>query len=342
VNRTKFAMLGVAALAAALGGIWFLRDASVDTERRHTPTAMHQAANASKNASKKASVDPQASGADARSDPLATTSLRNTVEDGDVRFDANGMLVIDRDLRRRFDYYLSLIGEYELVQIRALFRRSLDNSIGPPRAAAVLDAFDRYVAFQRALDAAGIASVKDAAERLRRVSRLRRETLGAAMAEAFFGEEERLAELTLRRMRIASDPTLDANEKRAALIGLDAEAGHATRTEAGVSELIAEQNAQFAALRSTPEQRRAEREAAWGADAAQRLAQLDRARAAWDARVRTYIAERARIDADLRMDAQRRRQAIAALRARSFSPPEQRRVASLEAVGQLEATLGKP
>jgi lipase chaperone LimK len=332
-------MLGVAALAAALGVAWFLRDAvSRETiagaQDARTPAVADLSANADTR------TNAQASATSAQSDPLAETSLRGTVEDGEVRFDANGALAIDRDLRRRFDYYLSLIGEHDLAQIRARLQRSLENDVGPARAVAALEAFDRYVAFQRASDAAGIASVEDPAERLRRVAQLRRETLGATMAEAFFGDEERLAELTLRRMRIVSDPAMGANEKRAALTALDAETGHATRAEAGVSELVAEQNAQFAALRSTTEQRRAEREAAWGADAAQRLARLDRTRAAWEVRVRAYVAERARIDADPRLDAQRRQQAIATLRTRSFSPPEQRRIASLEAIGRLDAALG--
>ena len=81
---------------------------------------------------------------------------------------------------------------------------------------------------------------------------------------------------------------------------------------------------------------RDEREALFGAEAAARLAQADAEIAAWDARVRAYVQARDAIRADGRLDAAARDRAIATLQARSFDAAELRRIASLEAIGQLQ------
>ena len=60
------------------------------------------------------------------------------------------------------------------------------------------------------------------------------------------------------------------------------------------------------------------------------LAALDRAHAAWDARLGRYRAERAALQADGALDDAERSRRIAALQARSFSAAEQLRVAALD------------
>lgn len=268
-------------------------------------------------------------------DPWATGSLRGTAVDGDVRFDASGALVVDAELRRLFDYHLSLIGELDLRGIRERLRRTLAARLDAARIEIVLAHFDRYTDYLNALPRSAGAAEVDPARRLEALRRLRRERLGEAMATGFFAEEEALAELTVRRMAIAADPALDAARKREALAALDREAGYGARAAA---ELPAQAEAIERSAR-TPAERDAARRAQWGEDAAQRLAALDAQRADWEARVRRYAAARARIDTDARLDADTRARAVAALRARMFDANEQRRIASLEAIGRLDAAL---
>lgn len=268
-------------------------------------------------------------------DPLATGSLRGTAIDGDVRFDASGALVLDAELRRLFDYHLSLIGELDLRGIRERLRQTLAARLDAARVEIVLAHFDRYTDYLNALPRSAVAAESDPARRLDALRRLRRERLGEAMAAGFFAEEEALAELTVRRMAIAADPALDAARKREALAALDREAGYTARASAELPAL-AETIDRSA---RTPAERDAARRAQWGEDAAQRLAALDAERADWEARVRRYAAARARIDADVRLDADARTRAVAALRGQMFDPDEQRRIASLEAIGRLDATL---
>jgi lipase chaperone LimK len=332
VSRAFYRTVGAVVLATALaGGLWWWTAAA--------PSAARKAASANERIQPGADVRTEASPdtAQAAADPLATSSLRGTAVDGDVRFDARGALVLDTELRRFFDYHLSLIGEWPLSKIRDRMKQTLLARFDPMRAETVLGHFDRYTGYLQALSDSRIGDEPDAARRLDAVRRLRHDRLGPEMSEGFFAEEDALAALTLQRMRIAGDPDMSAERKREALDALDRDAGYAARESAG----LAEQAERLERNGLAPAERDAERAARWGADAARRLAALDAERAAWDARVRRYADARARIDADPRLDPQGRARAVAILRGRMFSAEEQRRIASLEAIGQLEATLSQ-
>lgn len=264
------------------------------------------------------------------------SSLRGTEVDGGASFDASGELVLDLALRRLFDYHLSLIGERDLLQIRQLLADYLLGRFDPRKTASVLGYFDRYAAYLQRLGESKIGESADPQQRLADAMALRRQMLGDAMATAFFAEEEALAALTLKRMDIAGDATLTAAQKSEQLAALDRSVGYTARADADTASVVAAQDRRFDSAQSSPDERAAEREALWGKEAAQRLAQLDDERARWDARVEQYLYARSRIDADRSLSAAARAQALATLRAQRFDAAEQRRIASLEAIGQLK------
>ncbi len=338
MSRAGRAAFGAAALAAALGlsAWWWLGARAPGAGSAASSTAPPAPAAAAADAD---AASPSAVGGAPAAGPLAATSLRGSAADGEVRFAPDGSLVLDLALRRYFDYHLSLIGERDPAQIRALLRDSLSARFAPAQVERVLAHFDRYVAYLQAVSQAGIAALQHPAERLAAAQRLRREMLGEAMAAAFFAEEDARAAYALRRFEIARDPALNAEQKRAKLEALARESGDSARTAAMLPELAAEHDAGLVQSERSAAERRAEREALWGAGAAQRLAALDAQRADWDARVRAYLAARAKLDADPRLSPAARAQAVQALRGRWFDANEQRRIASLEAVGQVEAAL---
>lgn len=267
---------------------------------------------------------------------LNASSLRGTEIDGEILLDASGRVVLDIGLRRLFDYYLSLVGERDIVQIRTMLKAHLLAKYSPVNTNSVLLYFDRYTDYLNALSDLNIGNIARPEERLQRVTDLRKKILGAEMASAFFSEEEALAALTLKRMAIAEDKNLSADEKARLLAELDAGENFSSRTEADTAALISEQTRQLDVLQLSDAERTAEREALWGKEAAGRLATLDQQRAQWDARVEQYLLERSRIDANRGLSDAARTQAIANLRARQFNDAEQRRIASLEAIGQLK------
>ncbi|MFD0725651.1 lipase secretion chaperone [Lysobacter brunescens] len=326
--------IGVALSAALAAGLWW---ASAST-----PTGSEADALAGTDASTQADADAaRDAGANAATN-AKPGSLRGTEFDGEVRFATDGSVIPDAGLRRLFDHVLSTMGETDLAGVRNLLRSYLQSRFDTARTERVLAVFDRYVAYQRALLEAPGARSTDPAVRLAEARRLRRSLLGDAMAEGFFAEEEALAELSLKRRDIVADPKLSADRKRELLDALDREAGYDARGDAEVAELAARQAEDIERRGLTATQRQAERSALWGPEAAERLAVLDAQQADWDARVLRYIEARNRMQQDPRLTPAQREQNITALRAAMFSAPEQRRVVSLEAIGQLQAALSTP
>lgn len=328
------------ARALGLGAAMFCIAASVflwQTNRRTGQIPAPEAERGEGSAKAGAAVDPSAAiGTPASAFAIDTSSLRGTEVDGSVSFDANGQVVLEPGLRRLFDYYLSLIGERDPHQIRQLLADHLLGRHGANRTQMVLKYFDRYVAYQQRLAETKIGDAVDPQERLAKAMALRRELLGDEMATAFFAEEEAQAALTLKRMAIAGDASLTADRKSELLAELDRSEGHTARSEADTASAVADQERRFAQAHASASQRAAEREALWGKDAAERLRRLDEERARWDSRIEQYLFARTRIDADRSLSPAARAQALSALRARHFDAAEQRRVASLEAIGQLK------
>jgi lipase chaperone LimK len=270
--------------------------------------------------------------------PNWPASLRDSAPDGEVTLDAAGRVRASLELRRLFDYFLSAIGELDVAAIRALLLAHVRGLHGEAVAAEVIALFDRYVDYQHALQALPTPIGESLRERLARVRELRRRVLDPAMADAFFADEERYTEYSLDRRDLVADRSLDAATRDARLAELDARLPPEQRArmqEANAAVLIDEQNRQFAALDLDPAQRQAEREALFGAEAAARLAAVDAEQAAWERRVAAYVQARDAIRADPALAPAARERAIAALRARSFDAAEQRRIGSLEAIGQL-------
>lgn len=286
-----------------------------------------------------ASADIAAPATPAPRSATLPASLRDSAPDGAVTLDPNGRVRPDLELRRLFDYFLSALGERDVAAIRALLLDHVRALHGEAVAAEVAALFDRYVDYQQALAAMNAPPGESLRARLERVRDLRRRLLEPGMAEAFFGDEERYTAYTLDRRDAMADASLDAAERDARLRELESRLSpeqRASLREANVAVLVDEQNRQFDALRLDPAQRQAEREALFGAEAAARLALADAEIAAWDARVRAYVQARDAIRADGRLDAAARDRAIATLQARSFDAAELRRIASLEAIGQLQ------
>lgn len=266
---------------------------------------------------------------------LAHSSLRGTTRDGEIRFDEEGVLRIDAALRRAFDWYLSLSGEFDPDAIRDLLFADSRDAHGEVTAQQVLLWFDRYVGLRAEL--AGSALSPDTATRLAQVVAARRRWLGAA-SEAMFGEEHADVAHTLERQAILADEAIDATQREARLDALDAARPPRARLaerDATAALLVEEQTRQFEHLGLDAASRHSERAALWGEDAADRLARLDRERSAWDARIAVYQHERDALARDARLDAAARASAIVALRERSFSPQERLRIEALEAIGAL-------
>ncbi|MED5621315.1 lipase chaperone [Ideonella sp. BN130291] len=121
------------------------------------------------------------------------SSLRGMAElDGSWDVDGQGRFQPTLALRRRFDQLLTLAGEAPVDEITAYIEHEVRDLVGAPGAAAVLDAWQRYLALQRT-PLRTAANSKDRQAWLAALAereQLRQRILGPQLTEAFFAEEQ--------------------------------------------------------------------------------------------------------------------------------------------------------
>jgi lipase chaperone LimK len=269
--------------------------------------------------------------------PLAATSLAGTTPDGAAMAAADQSLVLDPALIRRFDYWLTTVGERPIAAIRSDVEHDLDAHLGPRAARQAKDLFTRYVRFKEALKARRPAqptgrSVDILREGLRAMLALRATVFTDAESQALFGPQDAEASAALARMSIEQDPALSDAQRRDKLVALDARLPASVRAEreAPLAVVHLEEAAQrLRAQGGSEDDVYRMRAAATSPEAANRLADLDRDEAAWKARIAAYQAQRGTVLASPGSDADRAA-ALTDLRTRSFTPEEQRRLAAYE------------
>ena len=125
-------------------------------------------------------------------DRAVPSSLQGTEPDGGWRADARGHLIVERALRRRFDYWLSAVGEWKPDEIGARVLEAARHDLPPAAVAQLQLLWARYVelqrhAWQRAVQPAEPGSWRPALEERQSV---RRQLLAREAADAFYAEEE--------------------------------------------------------------------------------------------------------------------------------------------------------
>lgn len=280
-----------------------------------------------------AATDP-----DHASDPGAApgslpASLEGTEPDGAVQADAGGHLIIDIELRRLFDHFLIASGEEPIAAMRARIIAVLRARLPAGAAAEAIAILDRYLAYREA--ARALAPASDPAAGLDQVHELRTRMFSPAVVQAFFADEEAATYAALARRAVLQDGTLTAAERERRLAELEPQTPAAVREGRAAATAPLDEMAREARMRAagaSAQQIAAARTAAFGADAATRLAELDQARAAWDSRLARFRAERAALLADAALDDAERRRRVDELLARSFSATERIRVETLDRI----------
>jgi lipase chaperone LimK len=330
--------------AAALAALWLFVQREPVSAPRHVAQAGPTGRMATTNAPARATSRLAAPQATAASDAariallrarLARSSLRGAEPDGEVGLDASGRAAADESLRRLFDHFLSLTGEFTPDEIERLLRDEVERRHGAAIADQVHVLFARYVSMRGEL--ASMALSDDLATRFAQLRAVRRAWFGDDAAR-LFADEDRHTEQLLERAAVLRDPTLGREQRDARLEQIDAARPAAQRRaeqDATSALLVEAQTRQFEQSDTDPAARAADRSALWGEDAARRLAALDRERERWDQRVAAYRSARDLITSRANLTPSDRANAIGELRRASFGPNERRRIESLEAIGAL-------
>ncbi|RJS23903.1 lipase chaperone [Corallococcus sp. H22C18031201] len=279
--------------------------------------------------------------------PPVPGSLQDTTEDGALRVDASGHLVLSADVRRLFDYYLSATGEESPESLRARIIASMRAKLPASALDEALRVLDDYLAYRQAartLEVPAGSGPEDVAGRLDAVRRLRREHLGTEVADAFFAEDEQHDAVALQRMRLEKDTTLSSEERArriealeetlpADLRALRQEALHPLKQQAAERELVA--------AGASAEDLHQYRLSTEGPEATARLEALDQERAEWQRKLTAFRAKRQALTASI-ADPTERAAAAQRLLVDSFSPEERVRVQALEAMDAAQAQQPTP
>lgn len=282
------------------------------------------------------SAAPRMAGAAPAADALPE-SLRGTEVGGDLRVDAEGRFVPGPEAIALFDYFLAATGEEPRERIRARITAEIGRRL-PAEAARDAEALlDRYLGYRAAaaeLFAASDLSLADPERRFQRIRELRREWFGAGLASALFAGEEQVIAVELERQRVARDAEQGPAEREQRLAALEQQLPEAERAARREALAAIELRAAEAALRDAgagPAEIDAMRERRFGAEAAARLAALDRSRAQWTARVAAYRAEREALRAESLSDGDYQA-ALGELRDAHFAGPERARIDALDRI----------
>ena len=264
-------------------------------------------------------------------------SLAGTVADGELAVDESGRLVVTRETRRFFDYFLAGGGEEGVGRARARLVAEVRKRLPVSAVPEAIGLLDRYLAYRRRARLAEQAP--DVGARVSLLHALREQALGAEAARAFFADEEAADEAAIERARISADPSLDAAERGRRAARLEErlpEPVREARAQALAPLRLMQDEERLRASGASPAEIRALRERSFGAEAADRLEDLDRQRAAWQRRLDDYREARDAIARSDSLDAGARDRAIETLRAERFTPEERLRVVALDRIRETE------
>ena len=304
MHKAVWAGGAVAALAGAGALWWFLGGDTSPTDTAPPATQGQGPAQALARATPPPhplGQGPTTPGA-AGNDPLLTPGLRDAIEA--MLHDAGEAGSPDA-LKLRLE---ALVGQHFAPELTtralALARRYVDYRVALGQLRPPADPLDPH-AMRQALE---------------QRQKLRLQHFDVDEYEALFGQQQLLDQALLARLEIERNTALSAEEKRKALAETEAQLPaplRAQRSESVAHVGAAQQTAAFNAQRADDATRFAQRSATYGAEAAERLARLDREERDWNARLDQYQQARSAGQDAARLDQ---------LRQTLFTPEEQLRL----------------
>ncbi len=262
------------------------------------------------------------------------SSLEGTEADGSLEADGRGRLVLGPGVRRYFEHFLSAEGEESLAAVRARVVAGARARLPAAAAGEVEALFDRYLHYRDA--GRGLRQGEGLApeQAFARIAALRKETLGEEAAAALFADSAPLDALAVARLALAGDQSLTGAERASREAALESGLPPALRAARLLATEPLRLDAEEAAMRgagASADELAAAREQTSGREAAQRLAELDRARAQWQERLSDFARRRAALEQEEPVQSAREER-LHQLLAELFSPREQLRVLALARV----------
>lgn len=349
-KKTLFWVLPV--LVACLLLCWWLLAPSLHAFQAGSPSqqtlAAASAQTAIKRAPQTATLPPDAKrAAFARYASLGAklgvpaASLAGTQVDGAVAAGPDDQLLLGAGIHQLFDYFLSSLGEENLDTIQQRIAYYLQQNLPATAALQAWDLWGRYLHYRHSLAQipAANANPTELAHTLAARNALRRNLLGTAASQAFWGPEQAYDDYVVKTLHIRHSQSLNAAQKRQRLAALKAGLPSdvnkmltATMAPTNLSREVARKR-QLGVDEAQIDQLR---EDAFGAAAVARFDKLDARRAHWKKTYGHYRQQRQAIVAAGLTAADQQRQ-IKALRQRLFAANQLKRVAALDTIAAVKA-----
>ncbi|MFO0588597.1 MAG: lipase secretion chaperone [Polyangiaceae bacterium] len=286
--------LGIAALALGAAVLW-PREAPARPGGAQSKAPAAGAPAETKVPGPARAAAPVAKSGDAESaDVPLPSSLEGTEVDGSLDVGEDGHLVMSARTIALFDYFFAASGEESDAVIQSRINAYAKKHLREPALGEAVDLLGSYVAYRKAAASLGADDTKGPAERLAALRRLRRDHFGDA-AEALFGAEERLAEAAIAKVDAAKDRAASADDRADRIADADQKLTAPERQARAAMTRVITLRGDEETLRAggaDEEEIRRFRASTLGEEAAARLGELDRSRAAWRERVEAFRRDR--------------------------------------------------
>lgn len=270
-----------------------------------------------------------------------STSQQDTEINCQMVLDNTNRLVVNEQTRNCFEYFITQYGEKNLEQIKTDFKSYIGQNHKEPALSQILDLWERYLQYRQSMaditPASGLDQEDPAYYRsiYNSTQNLRKKFFSNYEIEGLFGTEDTYHEYTLDRMGILADKNLSEAQKaeklKALFEGLP-EDWKENLEQINKLDDLRKLTADIKARGGSADEIRQMRLNLVGAEATQRLENLDGERSQWKNSVNGYLAERDGI-VKSNMSASAKQQAIQDLRNKHFSRPEDKlRVETFEQV----------
>ncbi|HEX5513967.1 MAG TPA: lipase secretion chaperone [Gammaproteobacteria bacterium] len=268
-----------------------------------------------------------------------------TAIDGGVLLDAAGNVVPASGLRRLFEYFLTGLGRDDITGLRARLALALrEREMAAAAVAQTLALFDRYVEYRRVLSdlptpPTGLLASDPESLRAAFEERyaLRRQILGAELADAFFARDEAEDRFVMESLALSKRQDLPEWQRQQQLALLEQQLPddiRAAREQSRTAIVLQERTEQLRQANASEAEILRMREELLGPVAAGRLATLDQARSQWQQRLDAYRRERDHIVTAAGLSEADKQAAVDALIEQRFNAQEARRVRALDRMDQ--------
>jgi lipase chaperone LimK len=226
--------------------------------------------------------------------------LRGTQIDGGLRVDGTGSLVTSGEIKSLFEYFLSAMHEEGKDTSIARIKEYIELTLPNPAREEALTILDDYLNYRNNVkrfnprnlsESSKAEALMDLKAAIYEREMQRREFLSPEVVDAFFAEEEAFDSYNLSRMEIEYDQSLNDDQKLEMLSELNRQLPDIIRESRTyrTQEIVLKKKVEELKAQGEKEDEIYElRKKFYGEKAADRLAELDRERTAWQNRFDAY------------------------------------------------------